>query len=88
MDSACYAGYFIPPHYDSMIAKLIVHGRTREEAIAIGKRALREFHIGGVHSTVDFHQFMLQDPAFVGGQHYTILYIDQLLEKGMTFQAK
>ena len=47
VDSACYSGYVIPPNYDSMIAKLIVKGKDRNEAIAIGKRALREFHIGG-----------------------------------------
>lgn len=61
VDSACYSGYKIPPNYDSMIAKLIVRGKDRESAIAIAKRALREFHIGGVHSTIPFHRYMLED---------------------------
>ena len=52
VDSACYSGYRIPPNYDSMIAKLIVKGKNREEAIMVARRALREFHIGGVYSTI------------------------------------
>jgi acetyl-CoA carboxylase, biotin carboxylase subunit len=84
IDSAAYAGYKIPPHYDSMIAKLIVKGATREEAIAIGKRALKEFHIGGVHSTIPFHLWMLSDPNFLNHK-YVISYVDQLMQEGCTF---
>jgi len=84
VDSACYGGYKIPPNYDSMIAKLIVKGRTREEAIAHSKRALREFHIAGVHTTIPFHQYMLEDTRFLT-HDYTITYIDQLLDEGCTF---
>lgn len=84
VDSACYGGYKIPPHYDSMIAKLIVKGATREEAIAHAKRALREFHIAGVHSTIGFHQYMLEDQRFLT-HNYTIGYIDQLISEGCTF---
>jgi acetyl-CoA carboxylase biotin carboxylase subunit len=84
VDSACYGGYRIPPNYDSMIAKLIVKGKTREEAIAHAKRALREFHISGVHTTIGFHQFMLDDPKFLS-HDYTIGYIDQLIADGCTF---
>lgn len=84
IDSAAYAGYKIPPHYDSMIAKLIVKGATREEAIAKGKRALREFHIGGVHSTIPFHLWMLSDPNFLN-HNYVISYVDQLIQEGCTF---
>ncbi|HEY4254927.1 MAG TPA: acetyl-CoA carboxylase biotin carboxylase subunit, partial [Chlamydiales bacterium] len=65
VDSACYGGYKIPPNYDSMIAKLIVRGKTREEAIAHAQRALREFHITGVHTTIPFHQYMLEDAKFL-----------------------
>lgn len=54
VDSAVYPGYSIPPFYDSMVAKLIVHGKTREEAIAKMKRALSEFVIEGVHTTIPF----------------------------------
>lgn len=84
IDSACYSGYRIPPNYDSMIAKLIVKGKTRSEAIAHAKRALREFHIAGVHSTIPFHQYMLDDKRFLTHE-YTINYIDQLIAEGCTF---
>lgn len=84
IDSACYGGYRIPPNYDSMIAKLIVKGRTREEAIRHAKRALREFHIAGVHTTIPFHQYMLDDKKFLN-HDYTINYIDNLLAEGCNF---
>jgi len=84
VDSACYSGYRIPPNYDSMIAKLITHGKDRAEAIAIAKRALREFHIGGVHSTIPFHLYMLEDKRFLENQ-YTLTYIDQLVAEGCSF---
>lgn len=86
VDSACYSGYKIPPNYDSMIAKLIVKGKDRDEAIAIGKRALREFHIGGVHSTIPFHSYMLEDQNFIEGK-YDLNYIDQLMADGCSFEV-
>ncbi|MGZ3632901.1 MAG: acetyl-CoA carboxylase biotin carboxylase subunit [Parachlamydiaceae bacterium] len=84
VDSACYSGYVIPPNYDSMIAKLIVHGKDRAEAISIGKRALREFHIGGVQSTIPFHLYMLEDKKFLSGE-YDLTYIDGLIQSGCDF---
>ncbi len=84
VDSACYSGYRIPPNYDSMIAKLIVKGKDRTEAIAHAKRALREFHIAGVHTTIPFHQYMFEDERFLT-HDYTIGYIDQLIDDGCTF---
>lgn len=84
VDSACYSGYKIPPNYDSMVAKVIVHGDDREEAIAIGKRALREFHIGGVYTTIPFHLYMLEDRQFLSGD-YDLDYIDQLIADGCVF---
>ncbi|MGR3912149.1 MAG: acetyl-CoA carboxylase biotin carboxylase subunit [Candidatus Rhabdochlamydia sp.] len=84
IDSACYSGYRIPPNYDSMIAKLIVKGKDRASAIQVGKRALKEFHIGGVHTTIPFHQYMLEDATFLEGE-YPITYIDQLIEEGCQF---
>lgn len=84
VDSACYSGYQIPPNYDSMIAKLIVHGKDREEAIAIGRRALREFHIGGVDSTIPFHLYMLEDEKFLSSEFY-LDYIDNLIAEGCQF---
>jgi acetyl-CoA carboxylase biotin carboxylase subunit len=84
VDSACYGGYRIPPNYDSMIAKLIVKGKNREEAIRHAKRALKEFYIAGVHTTIPFHQYMLDDEKFLSN-NYTINYIDQLLAEGCNF---
>lgn len=86
VDSACYSGYVIPPHYDSMIAKLLVRGQNRQDAIAIGRRALEEFYLGGagIHSTIPFHLYMLSHPRFLSGD-YTIGYIDELIEQGCIF---
>ncbi len=84
VDSACYSGYVIPPNYDSMIAKLIVRGKDRTEAIEIGRRALREFHIGGVFSTIPFHLYMLEDKNFLNGS-YDLTYIDNLISQGCEF---
>ncbi len=87
VDSACYSGYRIPPNYVSMIAKLIVKGKDRTEAIAIAKRALKEFHIGGIHTTIPFHQYMLEDRKFLEND-YQITYIDQLMAEGCNFTDK
>jgi acetyl-CoA carboxylase, biotin carboxylase subunit len=84
VDSSCYTGYRIPPNYDSMIAKLIVKGKNRKEAIAHVKRALREFHIGGIHSTIPFHQYMMDNLDFLDLK-YDIKYIDDLLDSGFSF---
>lgn len=67
VDSAAYPGYMISPHYDSMIAKLIVWAPTREEAVAKMKRALSEFVIEGIHTTIPFHQKLLEHPVFIRG---------------------
>nr|WP_145158402.1 acetyl-CoA carboxylase biotin carboxylase subunit [Paenibacillus terrae] len=67
VDSAAYPGYSIPPFYDSMIAKLIVWAPTRQEAIAKMKRALSEFVIEGVHTTIPFHQKLMEHPVFNRG---------------------
>jgi acetyl-CoA carboxylase, biotin carboxylase subunit len=67
VDSAVYPGYKVTPFYDSMIAKLIVWGATREDAIARMKRALSEFQIEGIKTTIPFHLKVLEHPAFVSG---------------------
>ena len=85
VDSACYTGYSIPPNYDSMIAKLIVRGRNREETIERAKRALKEFHIGNIHTTIAFHQVMLQNDTFLSGV-YNLDFVDKLIESGHDFQ--
>ncbi|HQT46574.1 MAG: acetyl-CoA carboxylase biotin carboxylase subunit [Acidocella sp. 20-63-7] len=78
VDSALYAGYRVPPHYDSLIAKLISYGRTREEAIARMRRALREFVITGVKTTIPLHERILADPQFVLGD-YTIHWLERFV---------
>ncbi|CAI8168996.1 MAG: Biotin carboxylase [Flavobacteriales bacterium UBA4585] len=71
LDTHCYSGYMIPPFYDSMIAKLIVTARTREEAIDKLERALGEFVIEGVKTTIPFHQQLLQNEDFRRGVYTT-----------------
>ena len=71
MDSHVYTDYEIPPYYDSLIGKLIVWGEDRKTAIARMKRALRECAITGVPTTIEFHQKILEVPAFVSGEIYT-----------------
>ena len=71
VDSAAYPGYTIPPYYDSMIAKLITYGPTREEAITRMKRALDEFIIEGVDTTIPFHRLIMDHEVFVKGDFNT-----------------
>ncbi|MGI9471887.1 MAG: acetyl-CoA carboxylase biotin carboxylase subunit [Rubripirellula sp.] len=70
-DSHVYGGYVVPPHYDSMIGKLIVHRPTREEAIATMRRALEEMQVEGISTTAAFHDRVLQHQEFVEGKHDT-----------------
>jgi acetyl-CoA carboxylase, biotin carboxylase subunit len=71
VDTAIYEGYTVPPFYDSLLAKLIVWGRDRDEAISRGREALRAFRIGGIRTTVPFHMRMLDDAGFRRGEHHT-----------------
>jgi len=71
VDTAAYNGCVIPSYYDSLIAKLIVHGRNREEAIARMKRALDEFIVEGIKTTIPFHKRVLNDPDFIRGEFNT-----------------
>ncbi len=80
VDTHAYAKYAIPPYYDSMIAKLIAHGKTREEAILKARRALDEFIIEGIPTTIDFHKRILADQRFISGQFTTSL-IEQILKE-------
>ena len=75
IDTHVYSGYVIPPHYDSMIAKLITTAQTREEAINKMKRALDEFVIEGVKTTIPFHKKMMEHPDFISG-NYTIRFME------------
>ena len=83
VDSAAYAGYVIPPLYDSMIAKLIVHARTRIAAIRCMLRALGEFQIEGIDTTIPFHRNLIKHPAFVRGTRYSTHFVDEWLAKGI-----
>ena len=78
MDSALYDGYRIPPYYDSLIGKLIVHGRDRPEAIARLKRALSELIIDGVDTTIPLFNRLLEQPDIVAG-NYSIHWLEKWL---------
>ncbi len=71
LDTHAYAGYTIPPNYDSMIAKLITVAQTREEAIAKMRRALHEFVIDGIKTTIPFHKKLMEHPDFLSGDYTT-----------------
>ena len=71
VDTHVYAGYTVPPFYDSMIAKLICRAQTREECITKMQRALDEFIVEGVKTTVPFHQQLMKDKGFREGNFHT-----------------
>ncbi|RKY37707.1 MAG: acetyl-CoA carboxylase biotin carboxylase subunit [Candidatus Omnitrophota bacterium] len=81
VDSHVYSGYTVPRYYDSMIAKLIVHGKDRKEAIKIMQRALNEFVISPVKTTIPFHKFVFSHPQFLKGKYYTDFVETVLSEK-------
>jgi len=78
VDSALYAGYVVPPYYDSLVAKLIVHAPTRPEAIARMRRALGEFAIQGIKTTLPLHRRIMDAPDFIAGT-YTIHWLEQFV---------
>ncbi len=78
VDSALYAGYTVPPFYDSMIAKLIVHAPTRDEAIARMRRSLAEFVVVGIKTTLPLHARILEDKTFQSGE-YTIHWLERFV---------
>src|SRR5690606_8642775 len=80
VDSHLYPGYVVPPYYDSLLAKLIAWGPTRDEAITRARRALAETVIAGVETTVGFHQRLLDDPAFRSG-HVSTRFVQQFLAR-------
>ncbi|WP_376088733.1 acetyl-CoA carboxylase biotin carboxylase subunit [Roseomonas sp. CCTCC AB2023176] len=80
VDSALYAGYSVPPHYDSLVAKLIVHGSTRAEAIARCRRALTEMVVDGIATTIPLHQIIMDDPEFQAGD-YTIHWLERFVAR-------
>ena len=80
VDSGLYSGYKVPPHYDSMIAKLIVHGRTREECLMRLRGSLTEFVIDGIKTTVPLHQELIMNSEFINGA-YDIHWLEEYLKK-------
>ena len=80
VDSGLYTGYKVPPYYDSMIAKLIVFGQTREGALRRLRRALEEYVIEGMKTTIPLHQSLLDDPQFQAGD-YTIKWLEEWLAR-------
>ena len=80
VDSALYDGYRIPPHYDSMIAKLIVHGNSRNECLMRLRRALEEFVIEGVDTSIPLHQKIIAEPDFINGD-YDIKWMEEWMKR-------
>lgn len=80
VDSGLYSGYKVPPHYDSMVAKLIVHGNTRGECLMRLRRSLTEFVIDGIKTTVPLHQELILNDEFINGS-YDIHWLEEYLEK-------
>ena len=81
VDTHCYAGYTIPPHYDSMIAKLICYGRDRRTAMDRMSRALDEFIIRGIKTTIPLHKLILKDPNFRRGR-YSTSFVERMMTSG------
>jgi len=81
VDSALYQGYEVPPFYDSLVAKLVVHGASREECVMRLRRALAEYVIGGIETTIPLHQRIVDDPEFRRGA-YDIHWLERFLARG------
>ncbi|MEN0078475.1 MAG: acetyl-CoA carboxylase biotin carboxylase subunit [Pseudomonadota bacterium] len=81
LDSAAYAGYRIPPHYDSLIGKLIVHGRTRNECVMRLRRALSEMVVDGVDTTLPLHRRLVEEKDVIDG-NYDIHWLERMLAQG------
>jgi acetyl-CoA carboxylase, biotin carboxylase subunit len=81
IDSGLYAGYVVPPYYDSMVAKLIVHGRTRNECLLRLRRALDECVIGGIETTLPLHRRLANAPDFINGI-YDIHWLERFMAGG------
>ena len=78
VDSGLFSGFKIPPHYDSLIAKLIVQGSTREECVMRMRRALHEYVIDGIDTSIPLHVAILNEPAVVNGT-YDIRWLEEFI---------
>ncbi|WP_430436789.1 acetyl-CoA carboxylase biotin carboxylase subunit [Oceanibaculum nanhaiense] len=81
VDSALYAGYSIPPYYDSLVSKLVVHGRNRAECLMRLRRALEEYVIGGIKTTIPLHRKLLTEKSFIDGD-YDIHWLERWMDGG------
>jgi acetyl-CoA carboxylase, biotin carboxylase subunit len=81
VDSALYAGYRVPPHYDSLIAKLVVHGKTRNECLMRLRRALEEIFVGGIKSNIELHRRLIAASDFINGD-YDIRWLERFVSAG------
>lgn len=81
MDTHCYAGYLVPPYYDSMLAKIIVHAETRGAAIARMETALDGISVEGIQTTIPFLKTVIQQPEFRDGRTH-VRWIEALLARG------
>ncbi|MBU2091585.1 MAG: acetyl-CoA carboxylase biotin carboxylase subunit, partial [Alphaproteobacteria bacterium] len=81
VDSALYSGYTIPPYYDSLVSKLVVHGRNRAECLMRLRRTLDEYVIGGVKTTIPLHRRLLAEKAFIDGD-YDIHWLERWMDGG------
>ena len=81
LDTHIYQGYEIPTFYDSLLAKLIVHGKDRDEAVRFMQRALSEFTIGPIKTTIPFHQRLMENPSFLKGDVSTHFVQEMLNEE-------
>ena len=88
IDSHAYAGYTVPPYYDSMIAKVIAMGTSRDNAIARMRRALSEYIIRGVKTTIPFQQTIMHDPDFVRGKYDTSFVAKMIDARSGEFKKK
>ncbi|MBI1953179.1 MAG: acetyl-CoA carboxylase biotin carboxylase subunit [Candidatus Omnitrophica bacterium] len=83
VDSHLYAGYRVPPHYDSLLAKVIVHGRDRREAVAVMSRALEEMMVEPIKTTLPFHRKVMRNPDFLAGR-YTTDFVERMMGTSKT----
>jgi len=81
VDSGLYAGYNVPSAYDSLVAKLIVHGTNRNECLMRLRRALEEFVVGGIETTIELHQRIVNAPGFIDGE-YDIRWLERFVGSG------
>ena len=81
-DSGLFTGYSIPPFYDSLVSKLIVHGATRNECLMRLRRALEEYVIGGIETTIPLHQRLVDDADFIDGD-YDIRWLERFVGRSV-----